>query len=152
MINTSPTINSSPMINTSAMINSSADAEAIWLQEWFVPTERDVICGWARQHHRHGKPDDFWLFCSQNRKQWIVTSNLYLCLILAGNQRFKLVIERSAPLYTAARTKHEKTNVIQAVVEKVRSESPGGGFVKRDLHTGRWFEIGDDKSRDKGKP
>jgi hypothetical protein len=69
MINSSPIINSSPVINTSAIINSSADAEAIWLQEWFVPTERDVICGWARQHHRHGKPDDFWLCCSQNRKQ-----------------------------------------------------------------------------------
>lgn len=53
------------------------------------------------------------------------------------------------PLYVAARTKLEKTQVIASVVDKVRRESPGGGFVKRDFHTGLWFEIGDDKARDK---
>jgi hypothetical protein len=34
-------------------------------------------------------------------------------------------------------------------VEQVRRESPNGGFVKRDFHSGLWFEIGDDKARDK---
>lgn len=49
----------------------------------------------------------------------------------------------------AARTKQEKTQVIAAVVNRVRRESPGGGFVKRDFHSGLWYEIGDDKARDK---
>ena len=35
--------------------NSSADDNAVFLPEWFNPTDRDVICGWARQNHRHGK-------------------------------------------------------------------------------------------------
>ena len=52
-------------------------------------------------------------------------------------------------MYVAARTKQEKTQVIAAVVNRVRRESPGGGFVKRDFHSGLWFEIGDDKARDK---
>jgi hypothetical protein len=67
----------------------------------------------------------------------------------AGNQRFRVLIDETAPLYVAARTKLEKTQVIANLVERVRNESPGGGFVKRDFHTGRWFEIGDDKARDK---
>ena len=58
-------------------------------------------------------------------------------------------MEHSAPLYVAARTKLEKTQVIASVVDKVRRDSPGGGFVKRDFHSGLWFEIGDDKARDK---
>ena len=37
------------------MINSSADATASFLPDWFAPTDLDVICGWARQNHRHGK-------------------------------------------------------------------------------------------------
>ena len=96
------------------------DADATLLPEWFAPTDRDVICGWARQNHRH-----------------------------AGNQRFRQLVEQSAPLYVAARTKLEKTQVIAALVQRVRNESPGGGFVKRDFHSGRWYEIGDDKARDK---
>lgn len=67
----------------------------------------------------------------------------------AGNQRFRKLVDHSAPLYDAAKTKLEKTQVIASVVDKVRRDSPGGGFVKRDFQTGLWFEIGDDKARDK---
>ncbi|KAG7357373.1 hypothetical protein IV203_002061 [Nitzschia inconspicua] len=99
---------------------SSTDPNAVFLPAWFVPTEKDVICGWARQNHRH-----------------------------KGNQRFRQLVEFSAPLYVAAKTKLEKTNVIQSVVEKVRRDSVGGGFIKRDFQSGLWYEIGDDKARDK---
>jgi hypothetical protein len=62
-----------------------------------------------------------------------------------GNQRFRQLVEFSTPLYVAAKTKLDKTSVIQKVVEKVRRDSVGGGFVKKDFHSGLWFEIGDDK-------
>jgi hypothetical protein len=75
--------------------------------------------------------------------------NRHFTISIVGNQRFRQLVLFSAPLYDAAKTKLEKTQVIASVVEKIRRESPGGGFVKRDFHTGRWFEIGDDKSRDK---
>mmetsp|Transcript_10349 Transcript_10349/g.18504 ORF Transcript_10349/g.18504 Transcript_10349/m.18504 type:complete len:472 (-) Transcript_10349:377-1792(-) len=106
--------------NRSSSSSSNVDANAVFLPRWFVPTEKDVICGWARQNHRH-----------------------------PGNQRFRKLVEHSVPLYLAAKTKNDKTQVIAAVVEKVRRDSVGGGFVKKDHQTGLWFEIGDDKARDK---
>ncbi|KAL3907053.1 MAG: hypothetical protein SGILL_009028 [Bacillariaceae sp.] len=99
---------------------AGADANAVFLPEWFVPTEKDVVCGWARQNHKH-----------------------------PGNRRFRQLVEHSAPLYASATSKLGKSHVIAAVVEKVRRDSIGGGFVKKDFQSGRWFEIGDDKARDK---
>jgi hypothetical protein len=57
-------------------------------------------------------------------------------------------------LYDHASTKLEKTQVIAAVVRKVRADAReynggAGGFVKKDYQTGLWYEIGDDKARDK---
>ena len=70
---------------------------------------------------------------------------------LAGNKRFRQLVELTAPLYDAAQTKQEKTMVIASLVNRIRRESPqeGGGFIKRDSVTGFWYEIGDDKARDK---
>jgi hypothetical protein len=53
-------------------------------------------------------------------------------------------------MYIAAQTKQDKTKVIAALVERVRRDSPGGGgFIKRDVSLGMWYEIGNDKARDK---
>lgn len=100
--------------------NVCEDAESCALPEWFTPSDKDVICGWARQYQGH-----------------------------AGNERFRKLVQFSAPLYLAAKTKLEKTQVIASVVEKVRRDSGGGGFVKQDAKSGLWYEIGDDKARDK---
>jgi hypothetical protein len=62
-----------------------------------------------------------------------------------ANRRFRKQVEFSVPLYVAARTKPEKTDIIQIVVEKVRRDSVGGGFVKKDFQSGLCFEIGDDR-------
>jgi hypothetical protein len=59
------------------------------------------------------------------------------------------LIDQYAPHYVTATTKLKKTQVIAAVIDKVRSDSPGGGFVKKDFYTGRWHEIGNEKARDK---
>ena len=72
-----------------------------------------------------------------------------------GNERYRKLIEHAAPLYDNATTKLEKTQVIAAVVRKVRADArdvsggAGGGFVKNDFQRGLWYEIGDDKARDK---
>lgn len=39
--------------------------------------------------------------------------------------------------------------MIAAVVDKVRRDSVVGGFVKKDPQSNLWYEIGDDKARDK---
>jgi hypothetical protein len=67
----------------------------------------------------------------------------------AGNERFRVIIEKYAPVYQQAKTKYQKSEVIASIVADVRRHSPGGGFVKKDFYTRRWFEIGDEKARDK---
>ncbi len=46
-------------------------------------------------------------------------------------------------------TKYQKSEVIAKIVAEVRAKSPGGGFVKKDFYSNRWFEVGDEKARDK---
>jgi hypothetical protein len=75
-------------------------------------------------------------------------SRLFICTTV-GNKRFRDLIGRYAPHYVTATTKLEKTQVIAAVIDKVRTDSPGGGFVKKDFYSGRWHEIGNEKARDK---
>jgi hypothetical protein len=67
----------------------------------------------------------------------------------AGNERFRTLIEEYAPIYLRGSTKYQKSEVIAKIVAEVRTKSPGGGFVKKDFYSGRWFEIGDEKARDK---
>jgi hypothetical protein len=52
-------------------------------------------------------------------------------------------------VYLQASTKYQKSEVIAKIVTEVRKKSPAGGFVKKDFYSGRWFEIGDEKARDK---
>jgi hypothetical protein len=60
-----------------------------------------------------------------------------------------MLIDKYAPLYQQVNTKYQKSEVIAKIVMEVRKNSPGGGFVKKDFYSGRWFEIGDEKARDK---
>ena len=67
----------------------------------------------------------------------------------AGNMKFRKLVEQFAPVYISADTKYDKTNVIATLIEKIRGDSPNGGFVKKDLYSGRWYEIGIERARDK---
>jgi hypothetical protein len=78
-----------------------------------------------------------------------LTSIRILSFTKAGNKRFRDLIERFAPHYVNAATKLEKTQVIAAVIGKVRSDIPAGDFVKKDFYSGRWYDIGNEKARDK---
>lgn len=90
------------------------------LPEGYVPKDEDVICSWARQNHSH-----------------------------PGNEKFRIVIKDYAQTYLNVSTKYQKSEVIAKIVAEVRSKSPGGGFVKKDFYSNRWFEVGDEKARDK---
>jgi hypothetical protein len=43
--------------------------------------------------------------------------------------------------YVEAKTRLEKSVVVNAIVDQIREASPNGGFVKRDKD-GCWYEIG----------
>jgi hypothetical protein len=58
------------------------------------------------------------------------------------------LIDKNAHDYTKVTSKYEKTQVIVAVIETIRCESPGG-FIKKDFCSGQWYKIGDEKARDK---
>jgi len=90
------------------------------LPEGYTPKDEDVICSWARQNHSH-----------------------------PGNEKFRIMINEYAPTYLNVSTKYQKSEVIAKIVAEVRSKSPGGGFVKKDFYSNRWFEVGDEKARDK---
>lgn len=90
------------------------------LSEGYIPSDEDVICSWARQNHSH-----------------------------PGNEKFRIMINKYAPTYMNVSTKYQKSEVIAKIVAEVRSKSPGGGFVKKDFYSNRWFEVGDEKARDK---
>ena len=91
------------------------------LDESFVPSDHDVICGWARQNYNHG-----------------------------GNKKLRHLIESNIKAYTNAATKTDKGQVIVNIVEQIRRESPTGvGMVKLNSSTGRWAYIGTNKAKDK---
>lgn len=59
------------------------------------------------------------------------------------------MINEYAPTYLNVSTKYQKSEVIAKIVAEVRRKSPGGGFVKKDFYSNRWYEVGDEKARDK---
>jgi GR25 family glycosyltransferase involved in LPS biosynthesis len=76
--------------------------------------ENDVYCGRERQYNNH-----------------------------IGNLRFNTIVEANLERYCNARNKKEKSSIIYEVVDQVRANSPGGGFVKRSVKSTIWYEIGD---------
>lgn len=65
------------------------------------------------------------------------------CMGHMGNKRFRLLVESFIEIYAKTTTKFEKSSIIAEIVDIVRRQSPNGGFVKKDLLTGQYFEIGD---------
>ncbi|KAL3919143.1 MAG: hypothetical protein SGILL_003902 [Bacillariaceae sp.] len=125
--------------------------DSVMLPENYEPSDDDVICSWARQNHGHRKYGMPYLAvcpCPVCRREYGV------CFVLMEWRCVHIVspltlIEKYAPVYLHASTKYQKSEVIAKIVTEVRNKSPTGGFVKKDFYSGRWFEIGDEKARDK---
>ena len=67
-----------------------------------------------------------------------------------GNRRFRVIIQMNVTAYRAARTKMEKGAIVMKSVRWIRESCrDGGGFVRKDSHSGQWFEIGDTLAREK---
>lgn len=68
------------------------------------------------------------------------------CFNHVGNQRFRLLVEANMDKYfNAVQSKLDKTAVIDEIIHNIRSNCAGteGGFIKEDLETGRFYEVGD---------
>ncbi len=107
----------------------------------YRPSEKDIICGRARENFHHGK---------QSRKCRSIEKDSHLKLeIEDGNRYFRDMIQQNVGPYLAARTKVEKTEAIASIVDKICRNSPSGGFIKKDTRAGRWYRIKDNEARDK---
>ena len=66
-----------------------------------------------------------------------------------GNRRLRVLISTQLERYVSAKTRFEKSNVIDLVVDQVQEAAgPVGGFVKRDGN-GAWFQMTKSLARDK---
>jgi hypothetical protein len=65
------------------------------------------------------------------------------CFYHIGNQRFRDIVIDMLEKYSESSSKLDKSYIICDVVNMVRKSSPLGGFVKKDVHTGRYCEVGD---------
>jgi hypothetical protein len=63
-----------------------------------------------------------------------------------GNRRFRDLIKSNIDRYSQAATKIEKSSIVSAVIDAIRRDSPGGGFVKEI--DGKYFEVGDHAARE----
>jgi hypothetical protein len=68
-----------------------------------------------------------------------------------GNRRFRICIDNNLKTYVDATSKHAKSMVVTGIVDTVRESSTQrqGGFVRKGLVTGRWYEVGDKIAREK---
>jgi hypothetical protein len=86
-----------------------------------VPNENDVLCG------RGGS----------------INSHL-------GNEKFRTFVEKRKRVYLTARFKREKRLIASSIVTEIRNMDPPGRFLaKTGGKNGYWYDIGDEKARDK---
>eukprot|EP00977_Amphora_coffeiformis_P005946 scaffold1267_cov171-Amphora_coffeaeformis.AAC.22 len=65
-----------------------------------------------------------------------------------GNQRFRELIEANRGEYARA-TRKQKAYLANSIVDLIRSAQPPGRFLLRDVETGRWYDIGRNRSFEK---
>lgn len=104
----------------SAITALAAGAQKCDLSSDFAPGEYDVVCG-------RGKG-------SYNRP---------------GNMHFRAIVRDHIDEYLAARSKIDKSLVLNKIIEEVREQDEGRArFVKQDK-AGKWIEIGNEVAREK---
>ena len=89
------------------------------LPEDFEPQINHVICGRGKKSYGH-----------------------------KGNQRFLAIVRRRVQDYADAATKHQKSDIVQAVVEEIEANGTGG-FIRLDAKTGRYSVAEDGAGREK---
>mmetsp|Transcript_8300 Transcript_8300/g.17336 ORF Transcript_8300/g.17336 Transcript_8300/m.17336 type:complete len:817 (+) Transcript_8300:140-2590(+) len=66
-----------------------------------------------------------------------------------GNEQYRKFVERKKRVYLTARFKREKRLIAESIVAEVRKLDPPGRFLTKDARSDFWYDIGDEKARDK---
>lgn len=71
--------------------------------------------------------------------------------IVVGNRRFRMIIDEHLDTYMEVMSRSQKTKIVTTIVRNIRSNAAqsGGGFVRKDLLTRRWFKVSDKLAREK---
>lgn len=94
--------------------NTRISNEAVPLPDGFRPGINDIICGKGSECFNH-----------------------------VGNKRYRKILEDNMELYFSTASKKGKTWLISEIVSDIRQKSYPGGFVRRDLLSGKFFEVGE---------
>ena len=65
-----------------------------------------------------------------------------------GNERFRDLVTAQKVLYLHS-SKRDKPFVSRGIVRAVRNQNPPGRFLQKDEKNGLWYDIGDQKAREK---
>jgi hypothetical protein len=67
-----------------------------------------------------------------------------------GNENFRKLVEKRKRVYLTSRFKREKRLIASSIVIEIRNMKPSGRFLaKTPGKDGPWYDIGDEKARDK---
>lgn len=66
----------------------------------------------------------------------------------AGNEHFRALVRKHKVAYVAC-PKPQKGKFSKLIYEEIRSRNPPGRFLKQDLKTKLWYDIGEKKALDK---
>lgn len=119
------------------------------LPHTFVPGDHDVICGKGMLRLKNLLSGDFFklsgtILCRPH----LISSSLFRntgkgCFNHEGNKKFRKSVGFFLERYSNAKSKAQKSVIVSAIIDTVRSQAGDGGFVKKDASTGHWYEVGD---------
>jgi hypothetical protein len=66
-----------------------------------------------------------------------------------GNMKFRKLVSTNKLVYLTCRFKREKRLIAERIVHEIQKQNPPGRFLTKDKINGHWFEISDEKARDK---
>ena len=108
-----------PAISDSVPLIDNAEYQNYPLSRIPAPHANDVLCGRGGGTNNH-----------------------------AGNEKFRDLVNEKKRLYLNS-SKREKPLVSKSIVESVRAQRPSGRFLQKDDKIGLWYDIGDQKAREK---
>ncbi len=65
---------------------------------------------------------------------------------LVGNQRYKVWINLHKDAFAKALHEDEKKKIARSIVNAVSSSVPAGRFLSLDIHSGLWFDVGNERA------
>jgi hypothetical protein len=105
--------------NDDQKLTASTDANSLARETTETPGRFDVLLGRGKTHKGH-----------------------------PGNERLHTVLRIQSVRYSSATSRHEKTAIIQEIVQSIHNESnPPGRFLKFDKDANGWVEVDDAAAR-----